>query len=135
MNTYLKLFCLALPISIALDMSWLGVIAAGFYQSTFGAFFRPDPLLWAAALFYILYALALIYFVLDGALKERSFTKAIAGGAVLGFTVYMTYDLTNLATLPNWPLLGALVDMAWGTLMTALTAGLTYVVATKVFRM
>jgi uncharacterized membrane protein len=47
----------------------------------------------------------------------------------------MTYDLTNIATLTGWPLYGALIDIAWGTIMTAVTSGLTYIVATKVFKM
>jgi uncharacterized membrane protein len=135
MQTYLKLFCIALPISIALDASWIGVIAAGFYQTQFGSFFRPDPVILAAALFYVLYAVVLIYFVLDGAVKERSLAKAVIGGAVLGFAAYMTYDLTNIATLAGWPIFGAFIDTSWGTLMTALTSGITYLIATKVFKM
>jgi uncharacterized membrane protein len=135
MNTYLKLFCIALPISLALDASWIGVIASGFYASNFGTFFRPDPQLWAAGLFYVLYAFAIIFFVLDKAVKEHSLGKAVVGGALLGFTAYMTYDLTNIATLAGWPIFGALVDTLWGTLMTAVTAGLTYLFATKVFKM
>lgn len=135
MRTYLKLFCLALPISVALDASWLGVIASGFYHAQFGAFFRPDPVLWAAGVFYVLYSLSLIFFVLKPALALRSLSTAVIWGAVLGATAYMTYDLTNIATLTGWPLYGALIDIAWGTIMTATTAGLTYIVATKVFKM
>lgn len=135
MRTYLKLFCLVLPISIALDASWIGVIANGFYHTEFGTFFRSDPNFFAGGLFYILYAFALIFLVLDDALKQRSLVRAVTWGGILGFTAYMTYDLTNMATLVGWPLVGAVVDVAWGTLMTAITAGLTYVVATKVFRM
>jgi uncharacterized membrane protein len=135
MRTYVKLFCLALPIMIALDASWIGIIASGYYHLAFGVFFRPDPNLFAAALFYILYAVALIFFVLDGALKERSLVKAMLYGAALGFTAYMTYDLTNLATLAGWPLVGAFIDTAWGTIMTSVSAGLTYLVATNVFKM
>ena len=135
MQTYLKLFCFILPISIALDASWIGVIASGFYHSEFGNFFSATPNLAAAALFYILYALALIFLVLEPALKERSLARAVIAGAALGFTAYMTYDLTNIATLTGWPIFGAFVDVAWGTLMTATTSGLTYMIATKVFKM
>jgi uncharacterized membrane protein len=135
MRTYAKLFCLALPILIALDASWLGVIASGYYHSAFGAVFRPDPNLFVTAIFYILYTKALIIFVLDGALKERSLGKAMIYGAALGFTAFMTYDLMNLATLAGWPFMGALVDIAWGTIMSGVTAGLTYLIATNVFKM
>src|ERR1700756_4500434 len=98
MRTYLKLFCLALPIAVALDASWLGVIAAGFYQDQFGAFWQPHLALWAAALFYILYTVMLIYFVVRPALALRSVAQAFLGGAALGFTANMTYELSNLAT-------------------------------------
>ena len=135
MQTYLKLFCLVLPISIALDASWIGVIASGFYRDTFGELFRPDPNLLAAGAFYVLYALALIYFVLKPALDERNLGRAMVAGALLGFTAYMTYDLTNLATLAGWPLLGAAIDTLWGTIMTGVSCGLTYLIATKVFKM
>jgi uncharacterized membrane protein len=135
MRTYLKLFCLALPILIAIDASWFGVIASGFYRSQFGQFFRPDLVIWAALLFYALYTLALIFFVLTPALEKREFSIAILWGAALGATANMTYDLSNLATIAGWPLFGALVDIGWGTLSMAVTAGITYIVATKVFRM
>ncbi len=135
MRNYLKLFCLLLPIMIALDASWLGVIAAGFYRQTFGAFFTTPPVLWIGGIFYVLYALSIIFFVLDGALKERSLAKAVVWGALLGATAYMTYDLTNLATLSGWPIYGAVIDVVWGTLMTAVSSGLTYLIATKVFKM
>ena len=135
MRTYLKLFCIALPISIALDASWIGVIASGFYHSEFGTFFQPHFNLLAAGLFYVLYMLSLIYFVLRHAMESRSLAMAVIGGAVLGFTATMTYDLSNSATLAGWPIIGALVDVAWGTISLAVTAGLTYVIATSVFKM
>lgn len=135
MQTYLKLFCIAFPIGLALDASWIGVIAAGFYHSQFGMYFTTVHNFPAAVLFYVFYTLAIIYFALNPALKSRSLATAIGSGAVLGFTAYMTYDLTNLATLAGWPVFGALVDISWGTLFTTLVAGLTYVVATKVFKM
>ena len=135
MRTYLKLFCIALPITIALDASWIGVIATGFYHSMFGLFFTATPNFVAAALFYVFYVLAVIYFALSPALKSRSLGLAIGNGALLGFAAYMTYDLTNLATLTGWPALGAVVDISWGVLLTSVVAGLTYLISTKVFKM
>ena len=135
MRTYLTLFFIALPIALALDASWIGVIAAGFYHTMFGSFFTTTPNLLAAGLFYVSYTFAIIYFSLIPALKSRSLATAITSGAVLGFTAYMTYDLTNLALLSGWPPFGAFVDIAWGTLFTMLVAGLTYVIATKIFKL
>ena len=135
MRNYLKLFCLALPISIALDASWIGVIASSFYRSTFEDIFVANPNLFAAAVFYVLYAAMLCIIVIAPALAERSLGKAMTFGAAVGFTAYMTYDLTNLATLAVWPLTGAAADVMWGTVMTSVTCGLTYIVATKVFKL
>ncbi len=135
MRTYLKLFCIALPLTLALDASWIGVIAAGFYHSQFGAFFTTTPNFWAAGLFYVLYTLALVYFVVNPALNARSLATATGSGAALGLTAYMTYDLTNLALLSGWPVFAAFVDIAWGTLLTTLVAGLTYLIAIKFFKL
>lgn len=135
MSTYLKLFCLALPITIALDASWIGVIASGFYRSQFGMYFTTIQNFPAAVLFYLLYVSAVIYFAIAPALKARSLTLAVGNAAALGLTAYMTYDLTNLATLAGWSTFGAVVDISWGVLLTSLVAGLTYVIATKVFKL
>lgn len=135
MKTHLKLFAIVLPILLAFDASWIGVIASGFYHSQFGAYFNSPPVLWAAAIFYVLYAIALVFFSIAPALKEQSFSKAVIMGGALGLTSYMTYDLTNLATLAGWPVLGAFVDITWGILLSAVTCGLTYLAATKILKM
>ncbi|MDB5189542.1 MAG: putative rane protein [Parcubacteria group bacterium] len=135
MRTYLKLFCLALPILVALDASWLGVIASGFYRSNLGPLLATQPNYLAAIAFYVLYVVGIIYFALKPALAERALGRAIINGAMLGFISYMLYDLTNLSVLANWPLLLSLVDIAWGVILTGVTAGLTYVVATQVFKL
>lgn len=49
--------------------------------------------------------------------------RAVAGGALFGFFAYVTYDLSNLATLKSWPLRLTLIDIAWGTLVSAMAAG------------
>ncbi len=132
---YLKLFLTALPLLIILDVLWIGILADAFYQSEIG-FLLTDQVLWPAAfLFYVLYASALIVFVLDPALKARSFKKAITLGAFLGFTAYMTYDLTNLATIGGWSLLLSVVDIAWGTVASLVVSGTTYTIAQKYLKL
>lgn len=135
MRTYLKLFCLALPIMIAFDLAWVGVIAAGFYRDSYGPLLSAHPNFLAVVIFYVLYILGLIYFAIRPALFERSLAKAVLRAGALGFVAYMTYDLTNLAIITNWPLLVSVVDVAWGTILSGIVSGLTYVIATKVFRM
>ncbi len=135
MRTYLKLFCLALPIMIALDASWIGVIASSFYKTGLAPFLTDHPNFLAAGAFYVFYVIGLIFFALKPALAERSFSKAVLWAAMLGFISYMLYDLTNLAAFKNWPLLLTFVDIAWGVIISAVTSGLTYIIATKVFKM
>jgi uncharacterized membrane protein len=135
MKLYLKLFCLAFPILIALDASWIGVIASSFYKANLGELLTQTPNYFAALLFYIFYVIGIIYFALAPALREQSFMRSIYPAAMLGFTSYMLYDLTNLAVLVSWPPIVAVVDIAWGVIITTLTSGLTYIVATKVYKL
>ncbi|MEK7201591.1 MAG: DUF2177 family protein [Patescibacteria group bacterium] len=132
---YLKLFLTALPLLIILDVLWIGIFADAFYQAAIGLLLT-DQVFWPAAfLFYVLYVGALIVFVLDPALKARSFKKALTLGALLGFTAYMTYDLTNLATIEGWPLFLSVVDIAWGTVASLIVSAVTYTIAQKYLKL
>lgn len=130
---YAKLFFIALPLLIAFDASWIGVIAGPFYHFYLGALLAPEMNYYAAALFYIFYVGAMMYFAILPALKEKSFPTAFIQGAALGFACYMAYDLTNLATLPTWPLMVVVLDIAWGSIMTACVSALTYLLAAKLY--
>jgi uncharacterized membrane protein len=128
MKKVLTLFCIALPIGAVIDLLWIGVVADSFYRSQLGDLFAPTIVWQAAALFYVFYILAIIGFAVIPALKERSLKKALLLGAGLGFTAYMTYDLTNLAVIRDWPLLMSVIDIVWGTLLTAgISVATTYV--------
>ncbi len=106
-----------------------------FYRSMLGTFLA-DSVNWPAAiLFYVFFVIALIIFVLEPALKARSLQKSLVLGALFGFAAYMTYDLTNLATTRDWPLLITVVDIVWGTILTAVVSAGTYWIATKVYKM
>ena len=52
-------------------------------------------------------------------------------GAAFGFFCYATYDLTNLATLKNWPVSIALADMAWGAMLSAAAAVVGFSIASR----
>jgi uncharacterized membrane protein len=130
----IKLFCIAFPIIIAIDITWITVIAAQYYKAQLGSLLAASPNLAVGVLFYVVYVIGIIALVLKPAFDARSFKKAVVLGAVLGFVAYATYDLTNLSTTANWPLMLTFVDMAWGTALTAFVSGLTYFLATKVFR-
>jgi uncharacterized membrane protein len=128
----LKLALIALPVFFAIDMLWLGVIARQFYRDQLGALLRSEFNWWAAIAFYLLFIVALVYFVIAPALKNGSLSEALFRGAFFGLVTYATYDLTNLATLKNWPLLLTGIDMLWGMILAASVAGITYTLASRI---
>lgn len=121
-------YLLAVPVFFLIDIIWLGLVAKDFYQTHLG--FIMGPVNWTAAIiFYLLYIIGIVVFAVSPALTAQSLQKAILLGALFGFMAYATYDLTNLATLKDWPLIVVLVDMAWGTVLTGTVAGVTYYLA------
>ena len=107
---------------VALDVAWLMLVAHGLFQSQLGPILRPQPDLMAAAAFYPIYAGGLVMLAVRPALQARSLLSAATNGAILGLTAYATFDLTNLAIIKGWTLGLALVDMAWGTIVSAIAA-------------
>jgi uncharacterized membrane protein len=104
-----------------LDFVWLSRML-GFYQSQLGGLLLDKPRLGYAGAFYALYVVGVVILVVLPATEGGSWVNALLGGALLGLVAYGTYDMTNMATLKAWPLQVALVDMAWGTVLTALAA-------------
>ena len=103
------------------DMVWLRLIAVSIYQQAMGPLLAESPNLLAAAAFYLLFPVGLLIFAVAPA-ESSSIWKAAGMGALFGFFTYATYDLTNLAVVKNWPLGLSLIDMAWGTLVSGLSA-------------
>ena len=104
------------------DTLWLGVVARGFYRAELGDLLAPEVKLWAAVLFYLVYSAGIVIFAVMPAIRAESLVTALVMGALFGFFAYATYDLTNLATLRDWPLRMSIVDIAWGTFITSMTA-------------
>jgi len=131
---YLKLYCIALPIFFGLDMVWLGVAAKNFYTKQIGFLMTPKVNWVAAILFYLLFLAGLVVFVIAPALERDSWTRALMLGAFFGLVTYATYDLTNLATLKDWPLVLTVVDLTWGTVLAGSVSVGTYFIAHKILR-
>jgi uncharacterized membrane protein len=108
---------------VALDLLWLGVLAKSMYSQGIGHLMADQPKLAAALLFYMLYAAGLIVFAVAPQASDPAWGKTLLMGALFGLVAYATYDLSNLATLRNWPVSLALVDMAWGAVLSAVSAG------------
>ena len=122
MTRYAAAYLIALVIFVGMDMIWLGIMASRFYRPTLGDIALPSINLAPAIVFYLLYPIGLVLFAVHPALRTASVSAALICGALFGFFTYATYDLTNQATLRNWTLSLTLVDVAWGTILGAVTS-------------
>jgi uncharacterized membrane protein len=123
---YLKLYLCTLVGFLAIDAVWLTVVARGFYRTQLGFLLSDQPNWWAAIIFYLLFVVGLLVFAIVPGLQAGSLRSVLLLGAFFGLVTYATYDLTNLATVKNWPWLVTLVDMAWGTILAAAVSGIGY---------
>lgn len=128
---WLRLYAIALPVFFAIDLLWLGVVARGFYRAQIGSLLKREVNWTAAVVFYLIFIAGIVYFVLAPAVEKQSWRHALWAGAAFGFVTYATYDLTNLATMKDWPLAVTLVDLAWGTVLTASVATVSFAIARK----
>ena len=126
MKAFLKSYLVALVVFLAVDALWLGLIAKDFFLSQLGPVLPLTLLVAPALVFYFLFAAGIVFFAVEPALKTKSLRSAIARGAFLGLLTYGAYDLTNHATVVNWPVIVTVVDMTWGSFLTALVAGVTF---------
>jgi uncharacterized membrane protein len=117
------LFLLAFFLFLVGDALWLGALARGFYQEQLGHLMRKSIRWGAALLFYIVYVGGLVLFVLSPSLEAEAPFRSMLLGAAYGGIAYGAYDLTNLATLRDWSIRFAIVDMAWGIFLTSITSG------------
>lgn len=109
-----------------LDLAWLSYAVKAFFEPAIGPLLAAKTNNIAAVLFYVLYIVGILLFAVRPAISGGDWTTALAMGAAFGFFAYMTYDLTNMATLKEWPAWLAAMDIAWGTLVTACAATAGY---------
>lgn len=119
---YVKIYLAMLACFFAVDLIWLGVIARGFYQQHLGYLLRPSPNWPVAIVFYLIYITGILVFVVNPALQAESWRKALLMGAFFGFVTYATYDLTNHATVKDWPWIVSVIDIIWGTVLCTIVA-------------
>jgi uncharacterized membrane protein len=125
---FVKLFLIALPVFFAIDMVWLAVVAKNFYQKQIGFLMKPDINWVAAIIFYLLFITGLIIFVITPAMVKQSWVHALLYGALFGLVTYATYDLTNLATIKDWPMVITLIDLTWGMSLSVIVSTLSYLI-------
>ena len=128
----LFVYLITVPIFFIIDLAWLGVVAKGFYQKHLGYLMRPQ-INWAAAiLFYLLFIIGIVFFAVRPALESQSPMRALVYGAMFGFFTYATYDLTNLATVKDWPVIVTAIDLVWGTVLCGAVSWGSYVISNKI---
>ncbi len=117
-----------MAVLLAIDAVWLTTMASRLYRRHIGDLladaFNPVP----AVLFYLIYAVGIVVFAIVPALGSGRWVTALIHGALLGFVAYAAYDLTNHATLRGWPVVITVIDMCWGTLLTAVAAAAGFLV-------
>lgn len=131
MAAFLKIYGIAFAAFIVIDLAWLGLIANNLYKKYLGFIMKSSPDWTVAILFYLLYLTGLVFFVINPALHKLSWKYSLFAGMFFGLVTYATYDLTNLATLKDWPPLITIIDLIWGTVLGGTVSLVTYLVVTK----
>lgn len=114
-----------------LDAIWLGSMGPRVYRPAIAPLLTDGFRLGPAIAFYVLFVLGLVIFGVSPALKSGQWTTALVMGGLFGFFCYATYDLTNMATLRVWPLKLTLIDIAWGTVLSATAATAAFLAAKR----
>jgi uncharacterized membrane protein len=123
------LYLLTIPVFLGVDMIWLGLIAPRLYKEQIGHLMAESPNWAAAIVFYLVYIVGILVFVVIPAHTKDSIIHAVFLGGLFGMIAYATYDLTNFAVLKNWPLTITIIDIAWGTFLTAVVSTISFYIA------
>lgn len=130
---FLKLYAVALPTFLVIDLVWLGLVARSFYRTQMGHLMRAD-VNWAAAIaFYLIFVAGVVVLAVWPAIERESFARAVFLGGFLGLVTYAAYDLTSLAVMEGFPLKIAIVDLIWGTVLCASISAITYSIWVRAF--
>ena len=119
MKTFLIAYGAAISAFLIIDGIWLGLVAKNFYADHLGELLRKDFLMLPGVIFYLMFTAGLVFLAVRPSQPELSLANIALHGAIVGLMAYGTYDLTNLATLKDWPVLVTVVDIAWGTTLAA----------------
>lgn len=128
MPQYLVAYFATVIVFLGIDFVWLTKIANQFYATQLGDLLLENPKLGPAAVFYLFYVVGVVFFAVMPALRGGGLSTAIFSGALLGAIAYATYDVSNYATLKNWPINVLFVDIAWGTVLTSVSAAAGYLI-------
>ncbi|MFA7367513.1 MAG: DUF2177 family protein [Bacilli bacterium] len=125
---FIKIFLVAFVVFFAIDIIWLGLVAKNLYKKYLGFIMAPQVNWIAAVIFYIVFIIGLSFFVIEPALAKSSLSYALLAGLFFGFITYATYDLTNLATLKDWPITITIIDLLWGSFLGGAVSTITFLI-------
>ena len=123
---------LASLIFLVIDIIWLSFATKSFYRPLIGNLLTDKPVMWAAALFYLIYVLGIALVVIQPCMNSDSILKTVYTGFNFGLVAYGTYNLTNMAVLKGWSPTVTFVDMFWGGSLTAISASTGLYIAKKI---
>ncbi len=133
MKAYLTAYTATLIAFVAIDFVWLSSMADRLYRPTLDDMLAPQFRLVPAVAFYLIFAAGLTFLAVRTGLMSGSMTTAVIYGAAVGFMAYATYDLTNQSTLRNWSTVLTLIDLLWGTVLSAIASGAGFWVTQRIF--
>lgn len=122
----IKMYFTALAVFFTIDMIWLALVAKDVYRREIGFMMSNKPNWLAAIVFYLIFIAGIVFFVINPAIEKDSWTYALFVGLFFGFITYATYDLTNLATLKDWPIKITIIDLIWGSCLGGSVSLITY---------
>ncbi len=122
MLKYIPAYLTTLIIMLVVDIIWLSVLAKPIYQQGIGHLMATQANLFYAGLFYLIYVFGLVKLAITPYALTKGIKNTFIAGAGIGFFVYASYDLTNLALLKDWPLGLSLLDITWGTFISGVSA-------------
>jgi uncharacterized membrane protein len=127
-------YFLTIPIFFLIDMVWLGIISKGFYKTHLG-YIMADKVNWLPAIiFYLAFIIGVIIFAVIPGIEKSSLIRTLILAALFGFFTYATYDLSNFATIKNWPAIVVIVDIVWGICITTITGGVGFIIAKYIIK-
>lgn len=129
---FLVQYLIVLVVFFAVDLVWLGVIARDLYAKHLGHLMAKSVNWPAAMIFYLIFILGLVIFVIQPTLADGHLIKGLGMAALFGLVTYATYDLTNLATLRDWPILITVIDLAWGTTLSTLVTLISVLILQRI---
>ncbi len=131
MKNYIQMYVIAVIVFFTIDIIWLAVVAKKMYQAYLGYLMSSKPNWVAAMIFYLLFIIGIVYFVVNPAVERDSWKYALSSGIIFGLITYATYDLTNLATIKDWPVKITVIDLLWGSILTGSVSLITYFIFDK----